>query len=114
LLESGFYARLRRLLTHILPPQESEIVAAVIFFRILSKKDLLSIFGDSNRPVGKILRKLEAEGVLNYREPFYSVNSEKLLEMIGLKREELREELERECSRFSRILLELSILTAKG
>jgi transcription initiation factor IIE alpha subunit len=114
LLESGFYARLRRLLMHILPPQESEIVAAVIFFRILSKKDLLSIFGDSGRPVGKILRRLEAEGVLNYQEPFYYVNSEKLLEMISLKREELKKELERECSRFSRILLELSIFTAKG
>jgi transcription initiation factor IIE alpha subunit len=80
---------------HILPPRESEIVAAVIFFGVLSKRDLLSIFGYSNR-VGKILRKLEAEGVLNYEKPFYSVNSRKLLEMISLKREELRKEFERE------------------
>ena len=113
MLESDFYARLRKLLMHILPPRESEIVAAVIFFGVLSKRDLLSIFGYSER-VRKILRKLEAEGVLNYQKPFYSVNSRKLLEMISLRREELRKEFERECNRFSRMLSELSILMVNG
>jgi transcription initiation factor IIE alpha subunit len=98
---------------HILPPRESEIVAAVIFFGVLSKRDLLSIFGYS-KWVRNILRKLETDGVLNYEKPFYSVNSEKLLEMVSLRREELRKELERECNRFSRILSELSILTVNG